>query len=194
MPKAPSRSVARRRNLVNNLLSIGRVAAFPCSRCEKAKRECWVDSYSGRCAYCVGGGRSCNSVAMGSERSSFFAFFPSDADIRLSLVDRLFSEKEKLRKQAREAEDAAARSMAKATRLRRQLDFLEGRTADVVSKELAAIEELEKVEAESSKAASGSGESSGSVLGVSSPGFGWDEWGSLLGSVDGSAVQASNSS
>ena len=108
-------------------------------------------------------------------------------------VGRLLSEKEKLRKQAREAEDAAARSMAKAARLRRQLDFLEGRTADVLSKELSAIEELEKAEAESSKdvvASSSSVEPPGSSS--AAPGIDWGEWDSLLGSVGGNAVQASN--
>ena len=109
-------------------------------------------------------------------------------------VGRLLSEKEKLRKQAREAEDAAARSMAKAARLRRQLDFLEGRTADVLSKELSAIEELEKAEAESSKDAVASSSSSVEPPGSSSaaPEIDWGEWDSLLGSVGGNAVQASN--
>jgi len=107
-------------------------------------------------------------------------------------VGRLLLEKEKLRKQAREAEDAAARSMAKAARLRRQLDFLEGRTADVLYKELSAIEELEKAEAESSKdaVASSSAEPPGSSS--AAPGIDWGEWDSLLGSVGGNAVQVSN--
>ena len=191
MPKAASRSVVRRRNLSNNILAIGRTLDHPCSRCAKSHKECFVDLCTGHCAHCVSLGRVCDSVEMNSD-CSFFVCSLFSLLANFFAVGRLLSEKEKLCKQAREAEDAAARSMAKAARLRRQLDFLEGRTADVLSKELSAIEELEKAEAESSKdaVASSSAEPPGSSS--AAPGIDWGEWDSLLGSVGGNAVQASN--
>src|SRR2546423_12210554 len=149
MPKAASRSVVRRRNLSNNILAIGRTLDHPCSRCAKSHKECFVDLCTGHCAHCVSLGRVCDSVEMNSDCSFSCVSVLSLANF--FAVGRLLSEKKKLHKQAREAEDAAARSMAKAARLHRQLNFLESQTADVLSKELSVIEELEKAEAELSK-------------------------------------------
>src|SRR5437868_14639421 len=133
MPKAASRSVVRHRNFSNNILAIGRTLSHPCSRCAKSHKECFINLCTGHCAHCVSLSRVCDSVEMNSD-CSFFVCSLFSLLANFFAVSRLLSEKEKLRKQAREAEDAAARSMAKAARLRHQLEFLVCRSADLLSK------------------------------------------------------------
>ena len=60
------------------------------------------------------------------------------------------SAKEKLRKEAREADRLAREALAKAERLRKQLDFLEVREHEMVAREMASIEEMEAFESQSS--------------------------------------------
>ena len=57
----------------------------------------------------------------------------------LYLGKKLDSAKEKLRKEAREADRLAREALAKAERLRKQLDFLEVREHEMVACEMASI-------------------------------------------------------
>ena len=68
----------------------------------------------------------------------------------LCLGKKLDSAKEKLRKEAREADRLAREALAKAERLRKQLDFLEVREHEMVAREMASIEEMEAFESQSS--------------------------------------------
>jgi len=68
----------------------------------------------------------------------------------LCLGKKLDSAKEKLRKEAREADRLAREALAKAECLRKQLDFLEVREHEMVAREMASIEEMEAFESRSS--------------------------------------------
>ena len=71
---------------------------------------------------------------------------PSD----LCLGKKLDSAKDKLRKEAREADRLAREALVKAERLRKQLDFLEVREREMVARESASLEEMEAFESQSS--------------------------------------------
>ena len=66
------------------------------------------------------------------------------------LGKKLDSEKDRLRKEAREAARVAREALAKEDRLRKQLDFLEDREQKMIARELASIEEMEALESQSS--------------------------------------------
>ena len=68
----------------------------------------------------------------------------------LCLGKKLDSAKEKLRKEAREADRLAHEALAKAERLRKQLDFLEVWEHEMVARKMASIEEMEAFESQSS--------------------------------------------
>ena len=64
--------------------------------------------------------------------------------------NKLDSEKDRLRKEAREAARVAREALAKEEHLRKQLDFLEDREQKMIARELASIEEMEALESQSS--------------------------------------------
>ena len=113
-----------------------------CSTCVKHKRVCKVGVRSGRCSECQRRGQSC------------------DVRVTQSEFHRLLGEKEKLRKQikeSQEAQDAAMRIQEKALedlrvarareeRLRKQMDLLDSRAETAVAVEERNIEELERNE------------------------------------------------
>ena len=104
----------------------------------------------------------------------------------LCLGKKLDSAKEKLRKEAREADRLAREALAKAERLRKQLDFLEVREHEMVVRELASIEEMEVLESQSSLIPA---LDDPSLLG---PEFDLSEW--VPGFADDSASVAPNNS
>ena len=74
----------------------------------------------------------------------------------VSLGKKIDSEREQIEKEIRETEKARKQleeslfsSSSKIARLRTQLDIVEGRKRDLVSRELASIDELDRFEAES---------------------------------------------
>lgn len=110
----------------------------PCKSCKVARseRECVVDVKSGRCAPCVGKGKTCDLTVTRAE------------------FDKLRKSKEKLRRQieASRKERAALWSKileveARNLRLEKQLEKAENQEGDAVERELASIEELEREEA-----------------------------------------------
>lgn len=58
---------------------------------------------------------------------------------------RAVEEQERLRAEAQKAEAIAAEAMARASRLRKQLDFLEGRDRHILRSELECLELLDAV-------------------------------------------------
>lgn len=81
----------------------------------------------------------------------------------------MVEEQERLRSEAQKAEATAAEAMARASRLRKQLDFLEDRDRRILRSELECLELLEQVGArlpEPSPASASSPSSFSDVLGA----------------------------
>lgn len=127
----------------------------PCSRCKRANERCLVDVRSGRCKRCNDNHWKCNL------RVTFQEF------------ERLAKQREKRAKEAEDAEEelddaereAAAmieaahekvrKARAKARRLRKELRFAESNEDESYARELAGVEEVERLEGASSVLPSG---------------------------------------
>ena len=102
----------------------------PCGRCRSDGLPCKVDVRSGNCAECIRRGRKCDLVVSRQE------------------WNRLREDRERLEEQIRQAEQAMAEAISKKLRLQRQLEVLNTRSSDLVSNELASINEVERLQAE----------------------------------------------
>jgi hypothetical protein len=140
--KPKKKSTARRHSLLEFTEAFGTAMVTKCSTCVAKKRVCKVSVRSGRCSECQRRGQAC------------------DVRVTQSEFHRLLGEKEKLRKQikeSQEAQDAAVRIQEKALedlrvarareeRLRKQMDLLDSRAETAVAVEQKNIEELEREE------------------------------------------------
>ena len=112
----------------------------------------------------------------------------------MSVGSKLDCEKDRLRKEAREAARIAREALAKEERLRKQLDFLEDREQKMIARELASIEELEALEAKDALASQSSvpqQESPFDDLLPSGPDFDQIDW---AGFADGNILPTSSNS
>lgn len=149
MPKQPKdpkqpvvTSTVRRHRLAEFIDLFGSVMVQKCSACRKHNRVCKVHVSSGKCSACQFKNQRC------------------DVRVTQSEFARLASEKEKLRKQiqeAQDAQDAAVKAHEKALeelrvararegRLRLQMDLIDRRADDAIAVENREIEEMERVE------------------------------------------------
>ena len=116
--KRSSNSTVRRRELAQRL---SEVAMRPCNNCRRLGKTCLVGVESDRCAECVAQARKCDLA-------------PSPGE-----WDRIEKERKRVFAQVSE-------TMAKASRLQKQLESLEKRKQELVERELRNIEELERDE------------------------------------------------
>jgi hypothetical protein len=140
--KTKENSTVRRHGLLEFTEAFGTAMVTKCSTCVEKKRVCKVGVRSGRCSECQRRGQSC------------------DVRVTQSEFRRLLSEKEKLRKQIKESQEAQEAAMriqekaledmrvarAREERLRKQMDLLDTRADTAVAVEQRNIEELEREE------------------------------------------------
>ena len=113
--KRSSNPAVRRRELSKELLE---AVMRPCNNCVRLGRQCLVGPESDRCSSCVAGGRKCDLVV-------------SPLEMR-----RIENERKGILAQL-------AETIAKTSRLYKQLESVEKRKREVVDRELQNIEELE---------------------------------------------------
>ena len=113
--KRSSNPAVRRRELSKELLE---AVMRPCNNCVRLGRQCLVGPESDRCSSCVAGGRKC--------------------DLVVSPLEMRNIENERKRLFAQMSE-----TTAKLSRIQKQLESIEKRKQEIVSRELQNIEELE---------------------------------------------------
>src|SRR5689334_6171227 len=91
--KTKENSTVRRHGLLEFTEAFGTAMVTKCSTCVEKKRVCKVSVRSGRCSECQRRGQSC------------------DVRVTQSEFHRLLSEKEKLRKQIKESQEAQEAAM-----------------------------------------------------------------------------------
>jgi hypothetical protein len=149
MPKQPKEpkqqfapSTLRRHRLAEITEIFGSVMVQKCSSCVKHKRVCKVHVSTGKCSACYFKNQRC------------------DIRVTQSEFTRLAEEKEKLRRQikeSQEAQDNALKAHEKALydlrvarsreeRLRQQMDLIDRRADDAIAVEAREIEEMERAE------------------------------------------------
>ena len=198
MPKAKTNPSVRHHALASRVLKFGRVMPSPCSACRRSKTVCRVDRSSSRCAECIAKQRKCDLIVLDSECwSSRLLVFR----VLTFTGKKIDSEREKIAKEICETEEARQQleesllaSSSKISRLRKQLDFVDNRERSLISRELASIEEVERLEAEPS-AATLSPSSDPSLLSPAprSPDLSNLDWSNLgsFGEIDGAFLDNS---
>ena len=155
MAPRPASSSERTVDVQNALSRFRNEMPTPCSNCRKSTppKRCLVDVRSGRC-------KSCNDLHVKCDLRVTFKEFEKLAATRARLSKEADSAEEELddaeREAARlisEAHELVAKARAKARRKRKELRRAETNEDDSYQRELAAIEELRRME-ESSTAAS----------------------------------------
>ena len=162
--------------LADRVSAHGLMMTNRCERCCSRDAVCRVDLSSGRCSECIRAARTC-SLARGEVEHLCILSLSWCFSFDISLDRRIVVEQERLRSAARKAEQdasdalqAAAEASSRAARLRKQLDFLEGRDRRVLQSELECLELLDHTGAQVPEPASATSPSSFSdVLG----GFDW---------------------
>ena len=91
---------------------------------------CQVSLISGRCSECAGRGSKCDLVVTAKD------------------WEKLDADKARLERKLLKVEERSSELHAKRLRLRKQLGLLSSREKEIFSRELASIEELEKLERE----------------------------------------------
>ena len=198
MPKAKTNPSVRRRALATRVLQFGRVMPSPCSACRRSRTVCHVNRSSGRCAECIAKQRKCDLIVSDSECWSSRLLVLRVLTFTGKKID---SERERIAKEIRETEEARQQleesllaSSSKISRLRKQLDFVDDREHSLISRELASLEEVERLEAETSVATS-SPSSGPSLLSPAprSPDLSNLDWSNLgsFGGIDGAFLDNS---
>ncbi|KAI4255225.1 MAG: hypothetical protein L6R35_007518 [Caloplaca aegaea] len=114
----------------------------PCDRCKRLDLKCLVDVRSGRCKTCAEHKKKCNLRVT-------FKEFERLAKARQALSDQVESAEDEL--ESAEAAVVAAhekvlKARARARRLRKELRFHERKEDEAYTRELAGIEEVERME------------------------------------------------
>jgi len=132
MPKVLESSTVRRRRRAQEIYDSGPKMPTPCSSCVKHGRLCVLDVVSGRCSECIGRNiqSSCNLVV-------------SDAEFRKNSLAR-----KKLLEKLEAAEDLELEARSRQRRLKKELALIDTRYKELHEREMASIEELEKLERE----------------------------------------------
>jgi len=169
MPSAKS-STARRRALVHLIRDRNHEMPTPCKNCRDNHRRCLVDTRSGHCFECLNrNSKSCDLVVSSAQ-------FRRNAEARRKLEQELEA-----------AEEAVAAARAKRQRLEKQLALVDRQHQELYDRELASIEELEKLENEDAEKAARSVPEPTDLLlefdwsSMTSP----DAWGQALLDADG---------
>jgi hypothetical protein len=131
----PNTRKQRRESLYHRTVLRGHPMAYPCSQCSKLRRSCIVSAESSSCAECLRRGSRCNFDRSSElERTSaqqtrlFEAALAAEAS-----ADAAYS-------RARAAELEASEATARSRRLRRQIDFLQGRMKTLTEEEIQSLE------------------------------------------------------
>lgn len=135
MPKVKVLSTTRKNNLASYISESGSEMPVPCSRCRSDNASCKIDLRSGRCALCIQKGRKCDLVVTRAE------------------WEKMAKEKKRLKEQLDAAEEAISVAIARRSRLRKQLLLFEKRESEAIERELASIEEIERLEREAQERA-----------------------------------------
>ena len=134
MPKAET-STDRRRRLAGRVSFRSHLMPTPCSNCRRSKRDCKIDTSSGRCSACLSRNSKCDLVV-------------SEKD-----WEKLDAEKSRLQRELDEIDERRSELDVRRLRLRKQLGLLTTREQEMLRRELSSIEELEKLEEEERQAA-----------------------------------------
>jgi hypothetical protein len=122
MPRKESaRSTILRRKRVDTVLLTGPEMPDPCHRCKKEGLRCVVELSTGYCAFCIQSKSRCSYVFSDTERGE-------------------------IERERREKKSLLLRAEAEAARLRLELDDLEQKQFAREREEIAATEELERLE------------------------------------------------
>lgn len=139
----------RRCLLAKRIAAFGVLMSVRCEVCDRRNVECRVDPLTGRCSECVRSGRNCSLNRSALARNCSFSRLL--VCCLLSIDERMVAEQERLRSEARKAEESMARKAeemaalaARAARLRKQLDFLEGRDRRLLRSELECLDLLDE--------------------------------------------------
>ena len=114
----------------------------PCSRCRRTGKRCLVDVHSGRC-------KSCNDDKKKCDLRVTFKEFEKMAKAREKLAERVESAEDELEKAEAEAvaaHEKVLEARRKARTARRLLRVSERSEDDAFQRELASIEEVERME------------------------------------------------
>lgn len=142
MPRRPDSSSDRLEEVNRAITRFRNRMPTPCSRCRRSGERCLVDVRSGRC-------KKCNDDKKKCDLRVSFKEFERLARVRQELSDKVDSAEDELEKAEAEAVAAHERVLAmraKARRLRKQLRYSEKEEDESYQRELASIEEVERME------------------------------------------------
>jgi len=147
-------STSRRKRLASSIDALGIEMPSPCSRCKSANKICKVDLSSGRCSFCIAGGRKCDLVVTEDEKNRL-RVLRQRVHAQLVAAEEAEVEAEfvisELEKKAQEALLRKQELRSRKLRLRKQLGLLSQKEENLFASELASIEEVERLEREASE-------------------------------------------
>jgi len=154
-----SASSLRRKRLADRVERAFNEMPSPCSRCSSRGLKCLVDLSSGRCSECIRSGRKCDLVVTDSDWDSLHRaqrVVKEQLDVvetqHTELLARHTALLAQLANLAAQSSSLVAESESlgsRRLRLRKQAGLLTDREKEMTLRELASIEEMEKLEAES---------------------------------------------